>query len=173
MNSDEHADPEEPEPSPNDLLRVDVIWDEAIRIETPIDSRVSDAVRQAAASQGFYSGQIGVRVASDSAIHEVNAKFLAHDYPTDVISFGYEQDGEHVEGELIVSLDRAREQAAQFECSEIEELLLYVAHGTLHICGLDDQTDEDRAEMRQAERMVLAGLGIEIGHSVPSMEVVE
>ncbi|MEL6109993.1 MAG: rRNA maturation RNase YbeY, partial [Planctomycetota bacterium] len=88
-------------------------------------------------------------------------------------SFVYENVGDQVEGELIVSLEQAREQYDRFDCAEIDELLLYVAHGTLHICGLDDQTEEDRAEMRQAEQLVLARLGIEMGHAVPSMRVVE
>ncbi|MEO1527004.1 MAG: rRNA maturation RNase YbeY [Planctomycetota bacterium] len=161
MSRDEPTDPEEPEPSSQHALIVDISWDEAVvRSDWCSDTAIATAVRTAASHRRFCRGAIGVRVATDPAIHEVNAKYLEHDYPTDVISFPYEADGEHVEGELIVSVDHASKEADHHGVPAVNELLLYVVHGTLHICGLDDQNKVDRDVMRSAESAVMNQLKI-------------
>lgn len=118
------------------------------------------AVRAAADSQGYRRGQIGVLITDDPTIHTINRRHLDHDYPTDVISFGYHRSGDEVEGELVVSRCTARRWAAQIGCDWHSELLLYVIHGTLHVCGLDDATAEQQQRMRAAERVVLTQLRI-------------
>lgn len=125
-------------------------------LEEPIRS----AVRAAARLRGFQDGKIGVMVTDDPTIHEINFRHLEHDYPTDVISFTYDRDDETVEGELVVSLCTARQSAASLGWDWQSELILYVVHGTLHICGLEDTTEEQRREMRLAEETVLSRLGI-------------
>ncbi|EMI43838.1 rRNA maturation RNase YbeY [Rhodopirellula sp. SWK7] len=145
-------------------------------IEITIDSRVRDqvrghsseerplgraeieaAVRAAAAVGNCTDCRIGVRVTDDATIHEINRDFLQHDYPTDVISFPYELQPPMVEGELVVSIDTAENEAADAGWSVAQELLLYVIHGTLHLVGFDDTDDESRKEMREAERKALGG----------------
>jgi probable rRNA maturation factor len=131
-------------------LAADAPWLQSIR----------EAVHVAAQSQGYGRGQIGVLVTDDPTIHEINRRHLQHDYPTDVISFPYGCDADHVEGELVVSLCTARRWAAEVGWDWQTELLLYVVHGTLHICGLEDSTAEQRQQMRAAEQAALAKLGI-------------
>ena len=63
----------------------------------------------------------------------------------------------HLEGELIVSTETALREAATHGWSPQDEVLLYVVHGLLHLCGYDDLTDEARPAMRVREREVLAG----------------
>ena len=63
----------------------------------------------------------------------------------------------HLEGELIVSTETALREAATHGWSPHDEVLLYVVHGLLHLCGYDDLTDEARPAMRVREREVLAG----------------
>ena len=62
-----------------------------------------------------------------------------------------------LEGELIVSTETALREAAAHGWTPADELLLYVVHGLLHLCGYDDLTDEARPVMRAREREVLAG----------------
>ena len=168
-------DCEEPEPSGPDAgirqgerpqqVDVDVLWDEAITNRQSAiglsDDRIVEAIRSAAMVRGFRSGQIGVRVTDDAAIHEINVRHLGHDYPTDVISFPYSDDEDWIEGELVVSVDTAEQHASAADWSWENELLLYMIHGTLHIAGMDDHDEGDRAEMREAERRVLRMLGID------------
>lgn len=140
-------------------LEVEVIVDS--NLNHSIDhQRFHDAVIAAAEHRGFRTGRIGVRVTDDATIHELNRKHMGHDYPTDVISFGYESRQQHVEGELVVSFDTARDRADEIGWPVSSELLLYVVHGVLHIAGMDDQDPEERRQMRRAEQEVLNQLGI-------------
>jgi probable rRNA maturation factor len=128
--------------------------------EAEILSKVRQAVIAAAQSQGFSCGSLGVLITDDETIREINREHLSHDYETDVISFAYEQHESHVEGELVASVTTAVREANAMSRSALDELLLYIVHGTLHICGLDDQTAESRKQMRLAERQVLESIGI-------------
>lgn len=115
------------------------------------------AVRLALGQAEIRGGSVSVAVVDDPTIHELNRRFLRHDYPTDVLSFLLEQSPGCVEGEIIVSADTARERAAEFGCTPHEELLLYVVHGALHLLGYDDHTVRDRRVMRAKERECLDG----------------
>lgn len=106
------------------------------------------------------AGSINVRVTDDATIRQINRDFLDHDYATDVISFPYACDPPQVEGELVVSLDTAVDQAADQGWSPLCELLLYVVHGCLHLVGLDDQDDDSSARMRSAETTVMRQLNV-------------
>ncbi len=123
--------------------------------------QLRQAIRAAALHRGFTSGSIGLAIVDDPAIHKINLQHLNHDYPTDVISFCYQQDAPEIEGELVVSRDTAEREAACLGWDAAHELTLYAVHGTLHICGLEDGSPEQRQAMRQAEQAVLRQLGIE------------
>ncbi|MCC9601822.1 rRNA maturation RNase YbeY [Stieleria sp. JC731] len=153
----------------NDAMIIDLIWDDCVadwRDQLGLSNqRICDAAKAAAAFRGFDQGQLGVLITDDASIHEINRDHLHHDYPTDVISFPYAATGDHLEGELVVSIETAAENAKEYDSTTDVELLLYVIHGVLHIGGMDDHEDHDRQEMRDAERAVLARLGIEIGEA--------
>jgi probable rRNA maturation factor len=149
----------EQRPGDASALQVEIIVDSHLKL--PVDrQRVVAAVREAAQSQGFHRGSVGVRVCDDQTIHELNRKHIGHDYPTDVISFGYQQQQHYLEGELVVSLDTASQRAGELGWPVASELLLYVVHGVLHIAGMDDLQPHDRRQMRKAEQQVLGRLGI-------------
>ena len=122
--------------------------------------RFEQAVATAAGLRGFDCGELGVRVTNDAGIHVINREHLGHDYPTDVISFCYGCEPPRVEGELVISVDTARERADELGWSIESELILYVVHGTLHITGMDDHDPSDRAAMRRSEQLVMTKLGI-------------
>lgn len=143
--------------------------DVAIEVEFPdsdpesvssLVTAIRHAVKAAAESRGFHRGRVGVLVTDDQTIREINERHLQHDYPTDVISFTYSRSRHAVEGELVVSLCTARAEAPDVGWDWRSELLLYVVHGTLHICGLEDSDDRQRREMRAAERAVMSQLGM-------------
>lgn len=101
---------------------------------------------------------ISVSVVDDSTIQTLNNKHLHHDWPTDVISFCFDS-GEQTCGEIIASWDTARRLCRAAGWSPQEELLLYVLHGLLHLVGLDDQDQEQRAIMRLTEQEYLQFAG--------------
>jgi probable rRNA maturation factor len=133
---------------------------QAIGDPTTLIKQIRRAVLAAAHSQGYTAGAIGVLVTDDESIQEINRRHLDHDYPTDVISFAYSQDAPRVEGELVASLDTAARESANVDWPVLHELLLYIVHGTLHICGLDDCNIDQRLQMRMAEQQVMSSLGI-------------
>ncbi len=103
---------------------------------------------------------LSVALVDDAAIHRLNREFLDHDHPTDVISFDLGDDP-GVGGEIVVSVDTARREAAERGCDLRSELLLYCVHGVLHLLGYDDHDVEDRSRMHARQRELLAELGYE------------
>jgi probable rRNA maturation factor len=124
-----------------------------------VDARtLRDAAERTLLAHGAAEGAcVDVSVVDDRAIHQLNRERLDHDWPTDVISFLYADDP--IAGELIVSADTAERVAAEYGWDPAAELAMYVVHGTLHLLGYDDQTDEERSAMQQEENRILAAFG--------------
>src|ERR1700754_3755972 len=106
------------------------------------------AARAVLQESDFNSAMISLAVVDDPTIHELNRQFLNHDYPTDVLSFALQDDGNHLEGEVIISADTAATAAAELGCTPAAEQLLYVIHGMLHLVGYTDKTRSEAREMR-------------------------
>ena len=141
-------------------IRVEIMTDH--QVTSPINTHlVRAAVVAAANERGFRQGNLGVRITDDETIRRINSDHLGHDYATDVISFDYDSAEPTIEGEMVVSVETAACRAAELGWPTEHELALYVVHGTLHITGLDDCNDADRAIMRAAEQRVMIRLGIE------------
>lgn len=128
----------------------------------PVDSeRLEALARRIVEDAGRTKGMLSLVVVDDATIRPLNAQFLDHDYATDVLSFALSDDGERLEGEVIVSAETAISSAPAYGWSPASELALYVAHGVLHLVGYRDKSDEDVAQMRAAERRYLTHFGIE------------
>ncbi len=126
-----------------------------------IDSdRLIEAGRRVLHGQGVRLGSLSIAVVEDATIHELNRRYLQHDYPTDVLSFLLEESPGQVVGEVVVSADTAAERCGEFGWTVHDELLLYVVHGVLHLVGFDDGTAAQRAAMRARERFYLSELGL-------------
>lgn len=125
------------------------------------ESRLRAAVAEVLSDARQTAATVSVAVVDDATIHELNRTYLQHDYPTDVLSFSLAAPGEPIDGQIVVSAETARGQAADWGWSAEHELLLYVVHGALHLTGYDDQTRADAHEMRAAERKILARLHVE------------
>ena len=123
----------------------------------PIDlGLVERAARACAEEEAF---DISISLVDDGAIREVNARHLNRDRPTDVIAFDYDPDSEGIAGEVIVSAERARQEAEARGHDPVEELLLYVVHGIMHLSGYDDKDKDDAKEMWKAQNRVMKKLG--------------
>lgn len=122
--------------------------------------RIKAVARAVLAGEGIADGKLTLAFMTDPAIHALNKRFLEHDEPTDVITFPYGQKPLH--GDLAISTDTAITAATERGHAPADELLLYVIHGILHLCGFDDLSEKDRQEMKQRERHYLKELGIGI-----------
>lgn len=86
---------------------------------------------------------------SDDFLLKVNQDYLQHDYYTDIITFCNSKDP--VQSDIFISIDRVKENAEQLDQSFDQELLRVMAHGLLHLIGLDDKTEAGKQEMRAEE----------------------
>lgn len=100
--------------------------------------------------EGLVPGDISYLFCDDAYLLEQNIAFLHHDTFTDIITFD-KRVGEIVSGDIMISLERVAENAQKFSVSFEEEFLRVMVHGTLHLCGYKDKTDQEAAEMRRME----------------------
>lgn len=100
------------------------------------------------------SGDLSVIFCSDDYLLQMNKDYLDHDYYTDIITFDY-VEGEIISGDLFISIDRVRENAKNLEVNLIHELYRVVFHGTLHLVGYKDKTEEEAKLMRDKENYYL------------------
>jgi probable rRNA maturation factor len=92
---------------------------------------------------------------SDEYLLNINRTHLQHDFYTDIITFDLSETPDEIIGEIYISVDRVKEDAAQLGVSLKEELLRVIFHGSLHLCGYKDKTPKHEKEMRAAENKYL------------------
>ena len=104
--------------------------------------------------EGKSLGDISFIFCSDSYLLKVNQKYLEHDYYTDIITFDY-VEGNTVNGDIFISVDRVGENSIQFSKSFENELNRILVHGVLHLIGYKDKSKKDKKLMTQKEDIYL------------------
>jgi probable rRNA maturation factor len=110
--------------------------------------------------------ELGVVVTTDEEVRTLNQQYLGHDYNTDVISFSMEDENTDSAfltpadrppylGDVVISYDRAADQAPEYNLTTEQEVSTLLVHGILHLLGWDDTDEESHARMhaRQDELM--------------------
>lgn len=120
------------------------------------DARIRRAARAALRAGGRPDLELSLVFVRDRELTRMHADWLGDPSPTDVLSFDLGDAGE-----VVTSFECARRTARARGVEPGRELSLYVVHGVLHLCGLDDRTKPERVRMRAAERAVLLSLGWE------------
>jgi probable rRNA maturation factor len=123
-------------------------------------AKVRAAIELVLQNAGIETATISVAVVDGAEMRELNARYLNHDWPTDVLSFVLDASDESIDGEVIVSAETALSASAEHGTTPVEEFLLYVVHGTLHLVGHDDHDDASAAEMRRLEQLILSQLNL-------------
>ncbi len=93
---------------------------------------------------GVDGAELGIVVGDDALLRDLNRQYRELDRPTDVLSFpdgARLPDGRVLLGEIVISLDTARRQAASLGHGEVRELEELVIHGVLHLLGHDHEND--------------------------------
>ena len=116
--------------------------------------KVETWLGEVAASYGKRVGNLNYIFCDDNEILEVNRQFLRHDYYTDIITFDYSHR-DRVGGDIFISLDTVKSNAAEFNQSYDRELLRVIAHGLLHLCGINDKGPGEREIMERHEDQAL------------------
>lgn len=127
---------------------------EGIKMPKIKKREVTAWIKAVAASYGRKVGEIGYLFVDDEKILEVNNEYLGHNYYTDIITFDYDE-GDVINGDMVISLDTVRTNAEQFGKEYDEELYRVIIHGILHLCGIDDKGPGEREIMEAAENKAL------------------
>lgn len=114
-------------------------------------------IKDVAEEYGYEVGDITYQFCDNERILEINQKYLNHDYYTDIITFDQTRDG-LLFADIVISVEMVTSNAEEYGEPFRREFLRVLIHGVLHLCGVDDQTEEQAKEMRQAEENALAML---------------
>jgi len=95
-------------------------------------------------------GSIGYLFCDDDYLLDANIKYLNHDTLTDIITFDY-VEASLISGDIMISVDRVGENAAEFGVPFEQELRRVIIHGVLHLLGQGDKSEGEAAEMRRQE----------------------
>ncbi|WP_284140433.1 MULTISPECIES: rRNA maturation RNase YbeY [unclassified Virgibacillus] len=116
--------------------------------------------------------EISINFVNNREIQELNRNYRGQDKPTDVISFALQESvegeieilGEEIPlvlGDIVISIDKAKEQADDYNHSIERELGFLAVHGFLHLLGYDHLNDEDEKEMFQLQDEILGAFNLE------------
>ena len=109
--------------------------------------------------------EISISFVDDKEIHYLNKTYRGNDKVTDVLSFPQYENVLEIEnpyclGDIVISLEKAEEQAGEYGHSFIREVIFLTVHSMFHLIGYDHDNDENTKRMRQKEEEIMIEMGI-------------
>ena len=136
------------------MFNIDVELDP--QFDGPKDSMVSSLLSHVMLSEGISKADLLLIFGDDDLLADLKKKFFDLNHYTDVIAFRLnEYEEKNVEGEIYISLPRAKENANKFNQSFYKELGRLIIHGGLHLLGYKDDTKKNKLEMKKKEDLYL------------------
>lgn len=134
-----------------------------------IDDKIIALMEQAVAASLQYEGwdpdyEVSLSLVDNEEIQLLNHQYRGKDYATDVLSFPLVEDDfpsgeEKLLGDIVISVEKALEQAEEYGHSFQREMAFLVVHSMFHLMGYDHEDELSRAEMRSKEEAVLKLIG--------------
>lgn len=113
------------------------------------------------------NAEVSLSIVDKDTIHKLNKDYRNVDMETDVLSFPMDEEAFDDEGnpifllgDIVICLDVARNQAAEFGHSLEREMMYLICHSTLHLLGYDHIEEDDKVKMRAKEKEVMKNLGV-------------
>ena len=131
-----------------------------------MDEKLKSVVKTVLETEGLpLEYEVSITFVDIDEIHKLNKEFRNVDRPTDVLSFPMDEDFsiEGVDtmlGDIVISMDIAKEQAKDFGHSLDREIMYLTAHSMLHLLGYDHMDESEKTEMRAREKEVMKILGV-------------
>lgn len=114
------------------------------------EQKVKTWIKEVVKGFGKRVGNVSYLFCSDDYLYKVNVEYLNHDTLTDIITFDY-ANGNLVSGDILISVDRVKENAKLFDVTFEQELHRVIIHGIHHLLGQGDKSDEEALQMRKKE----------------------
>jgi len=153
---------------------LDISWEEeSILLERrePLAAMLSQAIKETIRlSDGPEEAEVSLMIVDDQRIHKLNLEYRGVDRPTDVLSFALQEEVDEepdlefeddMLGDIVISAERAREQAQEYGHSFEREIVYLAVHGALHLLGYDHEEEQDKQEMRSKEEAVMTLVSLE------------
>lgn len=132
-----------------------------------LKSKIREAIERTLVYENFpYDAEVSVTLCDNAYIKKLNREFRSKDTPTDVLSFPMYEDGNFPPdeclpgapiGDIVISVERAREQASELSHSTEREICFLTVHSTLHLLGYDHERSQDEDERQcDAQREIIA-----------------
>jgi probable rRNA maturation factor len=107
-------------------------------------------------AEGFKLNELNYIFCSDEYLLQINQQYLDHDTYTDIITFDNSEEEGIIVGDIFISIERIKENAAKFSVTEAQELHRVMVHGALHLLGYKDKSATDKKKMTLKEDHYLA-----------------
>ena len=114
-----------------------------------------DWLKKVVSTENKQLGKIIFVFCNDYYLLKKNIQFLKHDTLTDVITFEYSM-GSQISGDILISVDRVKENSKKFDVTFLNELDRVMVHGLLHLLGYNDKSKQDAKLMRFKEDFYLS-----------------
>lgn len=146
--------------------------DETGMVDTQMEELIRNLLNHAAATEQLEGRpEVSITFMTDSEIQKINAEYRGKDVPTDVISFALEEMSEGevaivgenlptVLGDILISVETAQNQAAEYGHEFNRELGFLALHGFLHLLGYDHMTEEEEKVMFGKQKEILDSFGL-------------
>jgi len=122
--------------------------------------KIKTWVSAAIDSEGYVLDELNFIFCGDEYLLRINQEYLNHDTYTDVITFDNAEAPKTITGDIFISIDRIRENAALYGHTSRLELCRVMIHGTLHLLGYKDKSKADKKRMTEKENEYLTHLHI-------------
>jgi rRNA maturation RNase YbeY len=126
-------------------------FEEDIQYNLKDKIKVKQWIKDTIAAEGYKLDELTYIFCSDAYLLQINQQYLNHDTYTDIITFDNSSEDKIITGDIFISIERIRENAAKFNQSVTDELHRVIIHGALHLLGYKDKTAIDSKNMTQME----------------------
>jgi probable rRNA maturation factor len=130
-------------------------FEEDITYQLKHKTQVRRWITETIIAEGYQPKELNYIFCSDSYLLQINRQYLNHDTYTDIITFDNSADEKSIAGDIFISIERIRENAAKFKVTEADELHRVIIHGALHLLGYGDKNPSDKKKMTEKEDFYL------------------
>ena len=126
-------------------------FSEEIKFNLPDKQNRKNWLKKITLDENFKIGELNYIFCSDEYLYQINVDYLEHHTYTDIITFDNSEEEGKIEGDIFISIDRVRENAANHQQTENTELSRVISHGLFHLMGYKDKSKEQSELMRSKE----------------------